>query len=92
MVEEWKEQPTLETERALVIARAKELGLVPDDSPAFDSVEAAMEYLEDESHPDWGSLDLTLRLANHEVTEPRKWPRFGFILFKSEFMMNLCCS
>lgn len=52
MVEEWKEQPTLETERALVIARAKELGLVPDDSPAFDSVEAAMEYLEDESHPD----------------------------------------
>ena len=38
--------PTEETHAALVLAQAKELGYVADDSPRFDSAEAAMAYLE----------------------------------------------
>ncbi|MDO4405390.1 MAG: type II toxin-antitoxin system RelB/DinJ family antitoxin [Atopobiaceae bacterium] len=38
--------PTEETRRALVLAQAKELGIVPDDSPRFDTAEAAMVFLE----------------------------------------------
>lgn len=38
--------PTEETRAALVLAQAKELGLVPDDSPRFDTAEAAMAFLE----------------------------------------------
>ena len=40
------EVPTEETRAALVLAEAKELGLVPDDSPCFDSVDAAMAWLD----------------------------------------------
>ena len=38
--------PTEETRAAIVLAQAKELGYVPDDSPRFDSAEAAMAFLE----------------------------------------------
>ncbi|MBR3317168.1 MAG: type II toxin-antitoxin system RelB/DinJ family antitoxin [Atopobiaceae bacterium] len=38
--------PTEETRAALVLAQAKELGIVSDDSPRFDTAEAAMAYLE----------------------------------------------
>lgn len=39
-------EPTDQTRRALVEAQARELGLIPDSSPRFDSAEAAMAYLE----------------------------------------------
>lgn len=38
--------PNEETRMALVLAQAKELGIVTDDSPRFDTAEAAMAYLE----------------------------------------------
>lgn len=34
------------TRRALVTAESKELGIIPDDSPTFSSVEALMVYLD----------------------------------------------
>lgn len=37
------------TEKALVKARAKELGLIPDDSPAFDNPDDALKYLDNEN-------------------------------------------
>ena len=41
-----RDVPTDETRAALVLAQAKELGLVQDDSPRFDTAEAAMAFLE----------------------------------------------
>lgn len=38
--------PNDETRTALMLAQAKELGLVPDDSPRFATAEAAMDWLE----------------------------------------------
>ena len=38
--------PNDETRAALVLAQAKELGLVSDDSPRFSTTEAAMSWLE----------------------------------------------
>jgi len=38
--------PNEETHAALVLAQAKGLGLVPDDSPRFATAEAAMDWLE----------------------------------------------
>lgn len=34
------------TRRALVLAEAKELGIVPDDSPEFSTIEALKVYLD----------------------------------------------
>ncbi len=39
-------EPTAETRTALVLAQAKELGIVADDSPRFDTAEAVLDYLE----------------------------------------------
>jgi len=40
------EAPTEETRRAMVAAEAKELGLIPDDSPTFANADELMSYLE----------------------------------------------
>lgn len=40
--------PNEETEKALVLARAEELGLIPDNAPAFDDPKRAIRYLNDE--------------------------------------------
>ena len=37
-----------ETRRALVAAEAKELGLIPDDAPAFDDIDGLVAFLEKE--------------------------------------------
>ena len=38
--------PNEVTRRALVEAEAKELGLIPDDSPSFNDVDSLMDFLE----------------------------------------------
>ncbi|EQM52776.1 hypothetical protein N692_08020 [Lactiplantibacillus plantarum EGD-AQ4] len=40
--------PNEETEKALVLARAEELDLIPDNAPAFDDPKRAIRYLNDE--------------------------------------------
>ena len=40
--------PNEETRRALVAAKAKELGLIPDDAPAFDDIDGLVAFLEEE--------------------------------------------
>ena len=40
--------PTDETRRALVEAEARELGLLPDDTPSFTDVDSLMSYLDGE--------------------------------------------
>lgn len=40
-----KEIPNETTKRAIVAAEAKELGLIPDDSPSFTSAKEAIKYL-----------------------------------------------
>ncbi len=40
--------PNEETRRALVAAEAKELGLIPDDSSAFEDADELMAFLEEE--------------------------------------------
>ena len=40
------EVPNEETRRAMVLAEAKEMGLIEDDAATFDSVEDAIAYLE----------------------------------------------
>ena len=40
--------PNEETRRALVAAEAKELGLIPDDAPAFDDIDGLVAFLEEE--------------------------------------------
>lgn len=42
------EIPTEETRKALVEAEAKELGLIPDDSPRFSTAKELIAYLESE--------------------------------------------
>lgn len=37
------------TRQAMLIAEAKELGLIPDDSQTFTSIDAAWAYLNDEN-------------------------------------------
>ncbi|WP_407885912.1 DNA damage-inducible protein J [Levilactobacillus sp. N40-8-2] len=39
-------EPNDVTRRAMVLAEAKELGLVPDDSPVFADVDKMMNYLD----------------------------------------------
>lgn len=39
-------QPSVKTKRAMVLAEAKELGLIPDDSPAFTAVDKLMASLD----------------------------------------------
>lgn len=41
-------EPTEATRRAMVAAEAKELGLIPDDGVAFDTVDDAMSWLDGE--------------------------------------------
>lgn len=41
-----EEVPNEETERAMVVALAKEYGLIPDDSVAFHDADEAVAYLE----------------------------------------------
>ena len=41
-------EPTEETRRAMVMAEAKELGIIADDSPSFNSVDDTMAYLDRE--------------------------------------------
>ncbi|WP_373842569.1 type II toxin-antitoxin system RelB/DinJ family antitoxin [Limosilactobacillus sp.] len=43
-----KEVPTKTTQKALVEAEAKELGIIPDDSPEFDNVNDLKKYLDKE--------------------------------------------
>lgn len=38
-------RPSAITKKALVAAQAKELGIIPDDSPSFDDVEEVKSYL-----------------------------------------------
>ena len=38
-------EPTTTTKKALVVAQAKELGIIPDDSPSFDDIEELKSYL-----------------------------------------------
>ena len=40
------EVPNEETRRAMILADAKEMGLIRDDAATFDSVEDALSYLE----------------------------------------------
>lgn len=40
------EVPNEETRRAMVLAEAKEFGLIPDDAPAFANADDAMAFLE----------------------------------------------
>ncbi len=39
------ELPNVETRQSMVIAQAKELGLIVDDSPSFDNADDALAYL-----------------------------------------------
>ena len=38
-------EPTEATKKALVAAQAKELGIIPDDSPSFDNMNELKNYL-----------------------------------------------
>lgn len=40
------EVPNEETRRAMILADAKEMGLIKDDAATFDNVEDALSYLE----------------------------------------------
>lgn len=42
------EIPTVTTKRALIIAEAKEKGLIPDNSPVFDNIDDLMKALNEE--------------------------------------------
>lgn len=42
------EIPTATTKRALIIAEAKEEGLIPDNSPVFDNIDDLMKALNEE--------------------------------------------
>ena len=42
------DEPTETTKKALVTAQAKELGIIPDDSPSFDNVDELKNYLDKE--------------------------------------------
>lgn len=42
-------EPTEATKKALVAAQAKELGIIPDDSPSFDNMNELKNYLDKES-------------------------------------------
>lgn len=46
------EIPTATTKRALIIAEAKEAGLIPDNSPVFDNIDDLMKSLEEENWED----------------------------------------
>lgn len=41
-----REEPNEETRRAMVEAEARELGIIPDDSPSFTDVGELIAYLE----------------------------------------------
>lgn len=40
------DEPTETTKKALVTAQAKELGIIPDDSPSFNNVDELKNYLD----------------------------------------------
>ena len=40
--------PNETTRKAMILAEAKELGLIPDDSPRFSNVDDMMEFLDGE--------------------------------------------
>lgn len=40
--------PNETTRKAMILAEAKELGLIPDDSPIFSNVDDMMEFLDGE--------------------------------------------
>lgn len=42
------DEPTEATKKAIVTAQAKELGIIPDDSPSFDNVDELKNYLDKE--------------------------------------------
>ncbi|GEO74017.1 addiction module antitoxin, RelB DinJ family [Levilactobacillus namurensis DSM 19117] len=42
------DEPTETTEKALVAAQAKSLGIIPDDAPSFDNVDDLKHYLDKE--------------------------------------------
>ena len=42
------EVPNEATRRAMVIAEARELGILPDDSPSFDNVDELMSFLDED--------------------------------------------
>lgn len=41
-----REEPTTATRSAMILAEAKELGLIEDDSASFSSAQGAMDWLE----------------------------------------------
>lgn len=43
-----QEEPNLATRRALIEAEAKELGIIPDDSPRFKNVDDLMKSLDED--------------------------------------------
>ena len=46
------EIPTATTKRALIIAEAKEAGLIPDNYPVFHNIDDLMKSLEEENWED----------------------------------------
>ncbi|HIW88832.1 MAG TPA: type II toxin-antitoxin system RelB/DinJ family antitoxin [Candidatus Ligilactobacillus excrementipullorum] len=40
------DEPTEKTRRALVVAEAKELGIIPDDAPEFDNTKDLKDFLD----------------------------------------------
>ncbi len=42
------DEPTATTKRALVAAQAKELGIIPDDSPSFSNIKDLKDYLDEQ--------------------------------------------
>lgn len=42
------EVPNEETRRAMVLAEAHELGLLPDEAPAFSDIDSLMSYLDED--------------------------------------------
>lgn len=43
-----RSEPNLSTRRAMVEAEAKELGIIPDDTPGFDNIEDLKHYLDED--------------------------------------------
>lgn len=41
-------EPNLTTRRAMIEAEAKELGIIPDDTPSFDNVKDLKKYLDED--------------------------------------------
>ena len=61
------EVPNEATRRAMVIAEAHELGILPDDSPSFNDADELMSFLDE----DWRCLRLKSRLSLRRITNGR---------------------